>query len=149
MSASKLIAIVCIVLCGALGGYASIFRAIHYGFFDALRTCTSAVDAVREQCILPRATHIPAYTSTHSMDSRLAVLFEFFAQGLTYKPGAAESKLAALLTLGYLAAQLGGAWYLIVLEGMRKGNAGGILSQYVSHDDQIVLQMLKPRTKYR
>ncbi|KAK9791696.1 hypothetical protein SCARD494_07485 [Seiridium cardinale] len=130
MPVSKLLSITLILSCALLGGYASIFLSFHHGFFDALRICTSSVSTSKRECTLnmPHVAHIPSYTKIPSIDSRLAILFEFFAQGLMSQGSDNGLDVQAILAMSYLAAQFGGAWYLLVLEGLRKGNAGTVLS---------------------
>ncbi|KAK6065986.1 hypothetical protein SCUP515_10929 [Seiridium cupressi] len=133
MPASKLLPITLILSCALLGGYASIFLSFHHGFFDALQICTSSVSTSKRECTLnmPHVAHIPSYTKIPPIDSRLTILFEFFAQGLMSQGSEDGLDVQAIVAMSYLAAQFGGAWYLLALEGLRKGNAGTVLSQYV------------------
>lgn len=120
----SLLPVALILSCALLGGYASLFTSIRDGFLEALRICTSSAD-----CILsaPHLSHIPSYTSIPAVDSTLAILFEFFAQGITTDSTHGVDH-EALLAVSYMAAQFGGAWYLLALEGLRRGSRGTILS---------------------
>ena len=71
-------------------------------------------------------------TGFEQVDAMINLLLEFFSQGLRKSPDAEGMDLEALVAFVYLAAQFGGAWYLIALEGLRFGNKGTILSWYVS-----------------
>lgn len=114
--------------CGLLGGYASMFTAYKHGFFDALRLCTS----MSQECILDMSESITnTITGYEQIDGLVNLLIEFFSQGLRRKPGAKGVDLEALLAFVYLATQFGGAWYIMALEGLRRGNRGTILSWYV------------------
>ncbi|KPM40506.1 hypothetical protein AK830_g6039 [Neonectria ditissima] len=125
---------ICLVLsCALLGGYASLFTSYHHGFFDELRTCTTDTTSARDRCALDM-THAQGnsfpktYTHIESIDGLIRLLLEFFAQGLRSDPGTKDVDLKALLTFGYLAAQFGGAWFMIALEGLRLRNTGTVLS---------------------
>lgn len=124
---SVLIASALILSCCLLGGYATLFTSFNHGFFDALRVCTSLNP---EKCPLelPQDRYIPSYTGIPAVDERIAVLLEFFARGVTRSAGAGAIDAEALLAVIYLAAQFGGLWGLIALEGLRKGHAGSFLS---------------------
>jgi hypothetical protein len=67
-------------------------------------------------------------TGIPQIDDLVNVLLEFFSQGLRSNPNVKGIDLEALLAFVYLAAQFGGAWYIIALEGLRLGNQGTILS---------------------
>jgi hypothetical protein len=144
-----------ILSCAVLGGYASIVTSIRHGFIDALRTCTfptyfppssssssssssffffiteslSSSSSSKSKCILdlPYAFALPSYTGIGAIDARIAVLLEFFSQGLVRKPGTDGADWEALATVGYLSAQFGGAWALMVMEGLRRGNGNSVL----------------------
>ncbi|KAH7129849.1 hypothetical protein B0J13DRAFT_588109 [Dactylonectria estremocensis] len=128
--ASKIAA--CLILgCALLGGYASIFTSYQHGFFDAVRICIADNSSLSgEPCILDMSDSIASFTITGiaSVDSLIRVLLEFFSQGLRSNPDAKGIDVEALLAFGYLAAQFGGAWYVMALEGLRLGNRGTILS---------------------
>ncbi|KAH7161772.1 hypothetical protein EDB81DRAFT_785516 [Dactylonectria macrodidyma] len=130
--ASKIAA--CLILgCALLGGYASMFTTYQHGFFDALRICTTDGSLLSpEPCVLDMSGSISSFSKTITgiapVDSLIHVLLEFFSQGLRSDPDAKGIDLEALLAFGYLAAQFGGAWYLMALEGLRLGNRGTILS---------------------
>jgi hypothetical protein len=66
-------------------------------------------------------------TGFESVDGAVNLLLEFFSQGLRKNPHVRGMDLEALLAFVYLAAQFGGAWYIIALEGLRFGNKGTIL----------------------
>ncbi|KAI1842445.1 hypothetical protein JX266_011340 [Neoarthrinium moseri] len=131
MNATDRLPIILIVSCALVGGYGGMFLSFHHGFFDALRICVSASLEDRGNCVLnvPDAAFIPSYTKVPAIDSRLAILFEFFAQGLTSRGGDDGLDYEAILAMGYLAAQFGGAWYLLALEGLRKSSSGTVLTR--------------------
>ena len=120
------------VLFSALGFYGSMFTAYFHGFFDAVKTCIHSPSA--EECILDMS-HCPfsspkAFTGIPVIDGEIGLLLEFFAQGV--KSGAQGFDLNAFLTFTYMAAQFGGAWSLIALEGLRLRSSGTLLSWLVS-----------------
>jgi hypothetical protein len=110
-----------------LGGYASLWTTYHYGYLDALRNCVSS--RPHGECILDMSdSSKQRITGVDAIDDLINTLLEFFSQGLRSNPDLEGIDLEALLAFVYLAAQFGGAWYLIALEGLRKGNKGTILS---------------------
>ncbi|KAH8812234.1 hypothetical protein F5884DRAFT_669617 [Xylogone sp. PMI_703] len=118
-----------LLTCALVGGYGCMFTAYRHGFFDALGACTAGSPGL---CILDMS-HSPAspqkhYTGIAPIDNLINVLLEFFAHGLRSQADTSGFDLEALLAFTYIAAQFGGAWYLIALEGLRRGNAGSILS---------------------
>lgn len=127
MPSSVFLPVTLILGCALLGGYASVYTSHRDGFFDALKVCTTA--RAKTQCILDVAQPYQARfkTGLPRLDGVLAVLFEFFNQGLTTADGESVD-LNGWLAVAYLAAQFGGAWYLIALEGLRRGNANSLLS---------------------
>ncbi|CAF3546811.1 unnamed protein product [Fusarium graminearum] len=111
--------------CALLGGYASMFTSHSHGFFDTLRVCNTGAEA----CILNMTDSVSRpITGIESVDAAMNLLLEFFSQGLQKNPDIKGMDLEALLAFVYLAAQFGGAWYIIALEGLRFGNKGTILS---------------------
>jgi hypothetical protein len=113
--------------CALLGGYASMWTSYRYGYLDALRNCVSSLP--HGECILDMSNaFIQRITGVDAIDDLINILLEFFSQGLRSNPDLEGIDLEALLAFVYLAAQFGGAWYLIALEGLRKGNKGTILS---------------------
>lgn len=115
--------------CALLGGYASMFTSHSHGFFDTLRVCNTGAEA----CILNMTDSVSRpITGIESVDAAMNLLLEFFSQGLQKNPDIKGMDLEALLAFVYLAAQFGGAWYIIALEGLRFGNKGTILSWYVT-----------------
>lgn len=126
--ATKIVPVILLSLCALLGGYASIYTSTRDGFIDALKSCTSPP----KECILdaPRLAQVPSYTTITAVDSVLAVVFEFFSQGLSRRGDGGS--LEALLAVTYLAVQFGGAWYLMALEGLRRGNVRTMLSWWVA-----------------
>ncbi|KAL6915015.1 hypothetical protein ACHAP8_009365 [Fusarium lateritium] len=120
------VVIVSLILgCALLGGYASMFTSHSHGFFDALRVCNTG----SEKCILDMTDSVSRpITGLESVDEAVNLLLEFFSQGLRKNPDVKGMDLEALLAFVYLAAQFGGAWYIIALEGLRFGNKGTILS---------------------
>jgi hypothetical protein len=115
--------------CDFLGGYASMFTSHWHGFFDALRVCNAGA----EKCILDMTDSVSRpIAGFETLDSMLNLLLEFFSQGLRKSPEVKGVDLEALIAFVYLAAQFGGAWFLIALEGLRFGNKGTILSWCVS-----------------
>ena len=116
-----------IVGCAFLGGYASMWTCYIYGYLDALRNCVSSLPD--GECILDMSeSSIKRITGVEAVDDLINILLEFFSQGLRSNPDVKGIDLEALLAFVYLAAQFGGAWYLIALEGLRQGNKGTILS---------------------
>jgi len=115
--------------CALLGGYTSMFTSHLHGFFDAIRVCNTGA----KSCVLDMTDSVSRrLTGFEQVDSMINLLLEFFSQGLRKSPDAESMDLEALVAFVYLAAQFGGAWYLIALEGLRFGNKGTILSWYVS-----------------
>ncbi|KAM0348222.1 hypothetical protein ACHAPZ_011087 [Fusarium culmorum] len=111
--------------CALLGGYASMFTSHSHGFFDTLRVCNTDAEA----CILNMTDSVSRpITCIESVDAAMNLLLEFFSQGLQKNPDIKGMDLEALIAFVYLAAQFGGAWYIIALEGLRFGNKGTILS---------------------
>jgi hypothetical protein len=119
------IIITLILGCALLGGYASMFTSHSHGFFDALRVCNTGAEA----CILDMTDSVSRpITGIESVDAAVNLLLEFFSQGLRKNHEVKGMDLEALIAFVYLAAQFGGAWYIIALEGLRFGNKGTILS---------------------
>jgi hypothetical protein len=120
--------VICLIAgCALLGGYASMWTSYRYGYLDALRNCVSSLP--HGECILDMSNaFIQRITGVDAIDDLINILLEFFSQGLRSNPDLEGIDLEALLAFVYLAAQFGGAWYLIALEGLRKGNKGTILS---------------------
>ena len=105
------------------------FTSHQHGFFDAIRVCNAGEKA----CVLDMTDSVSRrLTGFEQVDAMINLLLEFFSQGLRKSPDAEGIDLEALVAFVYLAAQFGGAWYLIALEGLRFGNRGTILSWYVS-----------------
>ncbi|KAL4727996.1 hypothetical protein ACLX1H_004703 [Fusarium chlamydosporum] len=116
--------VVLILGCALLGGYASMFDSHHHGFFEALRVCNAGL----EMCVLDMTNSVARQiTGFETVDTLINLLLEFFSQGLRKSPDSKGMDLEALIAFVYLAAQFGGAWYLIALEGLRFGNKGTIL----------------------
>lgn len=131
LSFSKIFTIGLMVLFSALGFYGSMFTSYFHGFFDAVKTCIYSPSA--EECILDMS-HCPSssprpFTGIPLIDGEIGLLLEFFAQGV--KGGAQGFDLNAFLTFTYMAAQFGGAWSLIALEGLRFRSSGTLLSWLV------------------
>ncbi|KAF3008389.1 hypothetical protein E8E13_000243 [Curvularia kusanoi] len=121
------VAVGLILGCALLGGYTSMFTSYQYGYLDALRNCVSSLPS--KACILDMSGAVtPSITGVNAIDDLLNILFQFFSQGLRTDPHVEGTDLEALLAFVYLAAQFGGAWYIIALEGLRRGNKGSILS---------------------
>lgn len=113
--------------CALLGGYASMWTSYRYGYLDALRNCVSSLP--HGECVLDMSdAFIQRITGVDAIDDLINILLEFFSQGLGSNPDLKGIDLEALLAFVYLAAQFGGAWYLIALEGLRRGNKRTILS---------------------
>lgn len=113
--------------CALLGGYASMWTSYSYGYLDALRNCVSTFPD--GECILDMSdSSIQRITGVDAVDDLINILLEFFSQGLRSNPDIKGIDLEALLAFVYLAAQFGGAWYLIALEGLRRGNERTALS---------------------
>ncbi|KAM0664393.1 hypothetical protein ACQRIU_006975 [Beauveria bassiana] len=137
---SSSLAIALILSCALVGGYTSIFTSVNHGFIDVLRTCISptyshpssssflTAASTEAKCVLELryAAALPSYTGVGAIDSRIAILLEFFSQGLVKRPGTGVD-WEALATVAYLSAQFGGAWALMVIEGMRRGNQKSVL----------------------
>lgn len=103
------------------------WASYHYGYLDALRNCVSSLPY--GECILDMsASFTTRITGVDAIDDLINTLLEFFSQGLRSNPDLKGIDLEALLAFVYLAAQFGGAWYLIALEGLRQGNKGTVLS---------------------
>lgn len=106
------------------------FTSYRYGYFDALRVCISNSTLPSDgPCVLDMSDSVTrSITGIPQIDDLVNVLLEFFSQGLRSNPNVKGIDLEALLAFVYLAAQFGGAWYIIALEGLRLGNQGTILS---------------------
>ncbi|KAG5659841.1 hypothetical protein KAF25_002400 [Fusarium avenaceum] len=127
MASTFIIALV--LSCALLGGYASMGTSHMHGFFDALKVCITDRSSSTNLCPLDMSDSIARSITGHeTVDSLINLLLEFFANGLKKHPDSKGMDLEALLAFVYLAAQFGGAWYLIALEGLRFGNRGTILS---------------------
>ncbi|KAM0205679.1 hypothetical protein ACHAQD_009947 [Fusarium lateritium] len=127
MASTSIIAL--ILSCALLGGYASMATSHIHGLFDALKICITDQSLPANSCILDMSGSISqSITGYESIDSLINLLLEFFSQGLKKDPDSKGMDHEALLAFVYLAAQFGGAWYLIALEGLRFGNRGTILS---------------------
>ena len=113
--------------CALLGGYASMWTSYCYGYLDALHNCVSSLPD--GECILDMSdSSIQRITGVDAVDDLINILLEFFSQGLRSNPDIKGIDLEASLAFVYLAAQFGGAWYLIALEGLRRGNERTALS---------------------
>ena len=113
--------------CALLGVYASMWTSYCYGYLDALHNCVSSLPD--GECILDMSdSSIQRITGVDAVDDLINILLEFFSQGLRSNPDIKGIDLEALLAFVYLAAQFGGAWYLIALEGLRRGNERTALS---------------------
>ena len=114
----------------ALAGlYGSMITAHLHGFFDAVKACVR--DPSPDACVLDM-THSPyssprPYTGVPFVDGEIALLLEFFAQGVRGSEEGRAVDLDALLAFTYMCAQFGGAWYLIAMEGLRRGSSGTVL----------------------
>lgn len=98
------------------------FLSSRNGTFDALY----AVVAQTEPKI--PGTHIPVsqkYTGIEAVDRHLMFLVMFFT------PVVDGKSEAVMLFCGFACGQFGAAWLLIMLEGLRKGNLGKVVSWYV------------------
>ncbi|KAM0231337.1 hypothetical protein ACHAP5_011102 [Fusarium lateritium] len=127
MASTSIIAL--ILSCALLGGYASMATSHIHGLFDTLKICIADQPLSTNSCILDMSGSISrSITGYQPVDSLINLLLEFFSQGLKKDPNSKGMDLEALLAFVYLAAQFGGAWYLIALEGLRFGNRGTILS---------------------
>lgn len=103
------------------------FTSYRYGYFDALWVCVSSIP--NGKCVLDMSNAVTrTMTGIVLIDDLINILLEFFSQGLRSNPEVKGVDLEALLAFVYLAAQFGGAWYIITLEGLRHGNRGTILS---------------------
>lgn len=132
-SASSLIAIVLILSCGLVGGYATMGLAYQHGFMDAVADCLRVAHGSASpstECILIRSHeyHRTQYTGIAAVDNLFCVLLEFFHFGLTSQAEPGKIDYEALLSSVYMATLFCGAWYLMAMEGLRKRNAGTILS---------------------
>jgi hypothetical protein len=132
-SPSSSLAIILVLSCALLGGYASMGLAYRHGFLDAVGDCIriangSALPSTK--CVLLRAHeyHRTGYTGIRHVDGYFAVLLEFFAFGLASGAGPGETDVEGLLASTYMATLFCGAWFLMAMEGLRKRNAGGLLS---------------------
>lgn len=96
------------------------------GFFDAVRSCVEG-----GKCILVRShtTLSHSYTGIEKLDNFVALLLEFFHLGLTSAAEPGQVDWEAILAMVYMAAPFGGLWALMVVEGLRKKNAGTVLEQ--------------------
>lgn len=131
--ASSFIAIVLILSCALLGGYASMGLAYQHGFFDAIRDCLRVAHGTAlpsTECILIRSHEYyrTDYTGITHIDNLFSLLFEVFAMGLTNQVGPGKIDYEALLASSYMATLFCGAWFLMAMEGLRKRNAGKITS---------------------
>lgn len=124
-SLGKTLTIALMLSFALIGAYGSMITAILHGFLDALRACVTG--GPEGSCILDMSRSIPpkAYTGVPLIDAEIGLLLEFFAQGVMSSSDAFD--LEAFLAVSYLAAQFGGAWFLVALEGLRRGSSGTVL----------------------
>lgn len=131
--ASRSIAVVLILSCALLGGYASLGLVAQSGFMKAVGECVrisygrAGPDA---KCLVNRAHEFSRMnlTGVYELDHPFALLVEFFALGAANQNTDGRPDVQALVTSGYMATLFFGAWYLMALEGLRKRNRGGLLS---------------------
>lgn len=128
-SAGKILTIGLIAACALTAAYGSFGTALLHGLLDAIKACMK--DQSVEACILDMS-HSPnaspkAYTGIPLIDAEIGLLMEFFALGVRGHVRGDTLDLDAVLGFTYLAAQFGGAWYLMAMEGLRKGARGTVL----------------------
>ena len=128
-SLGMIFTIVLMAICALAGAYGSLITAFLHGFLDAIKICVA--DPSLETCVLDMS-HSPytspkRYTGIPFIDAEIALLLEFFAQGVKGQTGGGKLDLDAALAFTYMCAQFGGAWYLMALEGLRQGSEGTIL----------------------
>lgn len=128
-SSGKILTIALMAACGLAGAYGSFGTALLHGFLDIIKACVA--DQSPEACALdmshsPNASPKP-YTGVPLIDGEIALLIEFFAQGVKGQVSGDNLDLGAVLGFTYMAAQFGGAWFLVALEGLRRGSQGSVL----------------------
>lgn len=128
-SLGKTLTIALMAACALVGVYGSFITSLLHGLFDAIKACIT--DRSPETCVLDMS-HSPysspkPYTGVRFIDAEIALLLEFFAQGVKGQASGDKLDLDAVLTFTYMCAQFGGAWYLMALEGLRRGSEGTLL----------------------
>ncbi|KAG9258420.1 uncharacterized protein F5Z01DRAFT_196043 [Emericellopsis atlantica] len=125
----RTIAIVLILSCALVGGYGGMYLAVRHGFFDAVKICTTKKSMwLKPRCVLARSgpTYRPAYTGIPAIDDALGLLLEFFAVSIVNY--GQDIDWQGVVTMSYMAAQFGGLWSLMSLEGLRKKNRRTVFS---------------------
>lgn len=128
-SLGKILTIGLMAACASAGAYGSFGTALLHGLLDAVKACVA--DPSLEACILDMS-HSPytspkPYTGLPLIDREIALLLEFFAQGVKGNTDGDGPDLQAVLGFLYMATQFGGAWYLLAMEGLRRGSQGTVL----------------------
>ena len=119
----KASAIILILCCALLGGYAGNYLAFQHGFFAAIEDCIGNTSSLKKsRCILVRSStpYRTVLTGVPVIDDAVAVLLEFFAVGLVQDHGSIDWQ--AVVGMVYMASQFGALWMFMTLEGLRKIN---------------------------
>jgi hypothetical protein len=120
---SRAIAITLILSCALVGGYGGLYLAVRHGFFNAVKICTNKKSMfLKPRCILARSgqPYRPNFTGIPAIDDAVALLLEFFAVSIVNY--GEDIDWQGVVTMLYMAAQFGGLWTLMALEGLRKKN---------------------------
>lgn len=122
---SRILTALLLLGCAGLGAYGTFGSGYQSGLFAAL---TKGVGAD----VKPRNKHFPggprpyklSYTGIAAVDDQLAILIAFFTV-LLDAPG---QSVETVWTVRWLMTQFVGGWVLLVVEGLRRGNRGRVVS---------------------
>jgi hypothetical protein len=133
-SPSPLLPVLVLIGLSTFGAYTCMYAAARDGFFEALGACVNQDSYDAGLCQLtaapnPSSVGSHVYTTVKGVDKHLAGLVEFFAQGLNKVEGEDEGRtLGMLVAGGYMMAQFGGVWLLVLMESLRRGSKGSVLA---------------------
>lgn len=110
-----------IAVCGLVGGYAGMYQITKNGFGESLAdTAGRATDPYIAGGVHPFKN---SYTGIPAVDAQLLVLVSFFAYMLD-----TPQSWAVTASFWYLLVQFFAACCLLFLEGLRRGNAGRLVT---------------------
>ena len=127
----KAATITLILSCALVGGYGGLYLAVKHGFYDAVKICTTKKSMsmwLKPRCILAKSgpSYRPNYIGIPAIDDPVALILEFFAVSIVNY--GQDVDWQGVVTMSYMAAQFGGLWTLLALEGLRTRNRGTIFS---------------------
>jgi hypothetical protein len=109
-----------------VGAFGTMVLGAHNGTFDHISTLVA-----QDSPVFPGSNVLllKEYTGIRAIDTQLSVLVTFFAPVVDSRNG--PLYLYAIFGLG----QFGAAWTLLVMESLRSGNKGRVVSLYVIWTD--------------